>query len=911
MKILFSFLFLISSYLVSAQCDAVTGLTATSITASGATISFTTPSVSLYFVVVYTDGVTTYRQNVNDPGAPYPHLVTAPIGSLAQETEYDYYVVRYCSVDDSSTTSTLSFTTLEGQCDSVSNVIVTTTSSTATVTSSEAAYGTSYIIKYVKQGYTDTASKTGATADFSLTGLKSGSTYYYYIRTYCGGDSAQNTTKTFLTKNSPNYTPQTGYGAQFERILARKMAGYPAVNGEPSVTVDGKNDYPSIVQDTTNAEVYHFNPKTQTYFKSNIDVVDNIAALKAHKLTPRRIFVKDSIRGGNFTLREIPDITEDGGIYFNADSIGADWYWVREIAQTGGYLFEWWGLQNDSTIDQSSVIQTAINYTINAKGNEIRFSKPGTYLCGDIIIRGNKLSITGPNGWSVGEPADQLAVTLKRNTDDTVIFRLRGARGLLIEGIQFNGNLSNDENGIGIAIKSDSVFTSSGILIQKCKFFEFKTAILASDDSGWRIYFSTIRNNWVGISRMRDGEIANCNFSANANNAIYLNNGQTRINLCFFEFTGNGGDGGVAAINIDGNSDRIQVTGCTFDRNQTFDIYVHATEENTPENIQIVGNHFKRTGWYDSIAPGDMTCIMVRAAKGINIVGNQTWSAGYGAAGIEGVYAPMYFAKFENTHDIVVKSNNYHSLKIKVDLQNINQFVWIESAVANEWYLRRAVFGNTTYDPWLAKYNNFPDYIGYDSAILASGTVGSLAVAQWAYADNDALGWNTIYVRLTADADPNDYGVDSGLYAYFDHRGVTFDLDCYDIETDDSRDKTPNAYIDLPASGGTESFYMWTRSRTDASRADAYTLVISGRQRTSNVMATFEIPIMIRRSGAAVVATATIGDIQSPLAGFTIGETSADDLTITARPDVIGTRMRITLTNNSANIIDFSAFLKW
>lgn len=387
MKILFSFLLFLSSYVVSAQCDPISGVTATSITATSALITGTTPSVSLYFVIVYTDGVTTYRQNINDPGAPYPHLFSGPLNSLTPETEYDYYVVRYCSVDDSSSTATQSFTTLEGQCDSVSNAVVTTTSSTATVASSEAAYGTSYIIKYVKQGYTDTASKTGATADFSLTGLKSGSTYYYYIRTYCGTDSAQNTVKTFLTKNSPNYTPQTGYGAQFERTVSRKMAGYPAVNGEPSVIVDGKNDYPSMIQDTTNAEVYHFNPKTQTYFKTSIDVVDDITALKAHKLTPRRIFVKDSLRGGNFTLTYLPGQTADAGVYYAADSIGADYFWVREETQADKVNVLWFGADNTGATNTTAAFDAARDFLKdNRRGGEI-FVPAGTYQVSKIVLK--------------------------------------------------------------------------------------------------------------------------------------------------------------------------------------------------------------------------------------------------------------------------------------------------------------------------------------------------------------------------------------------------------------------------------------------------------------------------------------------------------------------------------------------
>jgi hypothetical protein len=43
--------------------------------------------------------------------------------------------------------------------------------------------------------------------------------------------------------------------------------------------------------------------------------------------------------------------------------------------------------------------------------------------------------------------------------------------------------------------------------------------------------------------------------------------------------------------------------------------------------------------------------------------------------------------------------------------------------------------------------------------LMVKGTVGSLSTGEWSYADNDSLGYNTIYVRLTGGtADPDDKG---------------------------------------------------------------------------------------------------------------------------------------------------------
>lgn len=42
-----------------------------------------------------------------------------------------------------------------------------------------------------------------------------------------------------------------------------------------------------------------------------------------------------------------------------------------------------------------------------------------------------------------------------------------------------------------------------------------------------------------------------------------------------------------------------------------------------------------------------------------------------------------------------------------------------------------------------------------DSAMTADGTLGSLNAGEWAWGDNDSLGFSTLYVRLSDDADPD------------------------------------------------------------------------------------------------------------------------------------------------------------
>ena len=66
----------------------------------------------------------------------------------------------------------------------------------------------------------------------------------------------------------------------------------------------------------------------------------------------------------------------------------------------------------------------------------------------------------------------------------------------------------------------------------------------------------------------------------------------------------------------------------------------------------------------------------------------------------------------------------------------------------NEYYLKVASYGA---DPGLDK----PFRVLENSIDISEATVGSLTAPSWDYGDNDSLGYNTIYVRLTDGADPD------------------------------------------------------------------------------------------------------------------------------------------------------------
>lgn len=73
---------------------------------------------------------------------------------------------------------------------------------------------------------------------------------------------------------------------------------------------------------------------------------------------------------------------------------------------------------------------------------------------------------------------------------------------------------------------------------------------------------------------------------------------------------------------------------------------------------------------------------------------------------------------------------------------------------SNEYYLRTAANGN----PGIGSAVQSVQFNGVDAT--GPGTAGSLSAGQWAQDDNDTLGYETIYVRLADNDDPDNKALD-------------------------------------------------------------------------------------------------------------------------------------------------------
>ena len=107
-----------------------------------------------------------------------------------------------------------------------------------------------------------------------------------------------------------------------------------------------------------------------------------------------------------------------------------------------------------------------------------------------------------------------------------------------------------------------------------------------------------------------------------------------------------------------------------------------------------------------------------------------------------------------NTYIVANKTTNTFELESNDARTSIvnSTYKWTASGSGtDEYYVELAAGG----DPSMSS-SIITTY--QDDNRMVAGTAGSLAAGEWDYADNDTLGYSTIYVRLTGGEDPDDKG---------------------------------------------------------------------------------------------------------------------------------------------------------
>lgn len=182
-------------------CGAPSGLTASSITTTSATVGWTAVSGASSYNVDYKLSSASAWTNA----ATSTTATSVGLTGLTSGSTYDYRVRSNCSGDSSSAYTSAQFTTTStSSCTVPSGLTSSVTTTGATVSWSAASGATSYDADYklnTSSAWTNAATATTATS-VTLSGLTSATLYDWRVRTNCSAGSSSYTTAQFTTSST-------------------------------------------------------------------------------------------------------------------------------------------------------------------------------------------------------------------------------------------------------------------------------------------------------------------------------------------------------------------------------------------------------------------------------------------------------------------------------------------------------------------------------------------------------------------------------------------------------------------------------------------------------------------------------------------------------------------------------------
>ncbi len=221
----------------STTCAVTTGLVASSITSTSATLGWTTAGGATSYNVRYKKTAdTTWTSTTSTTNS-------LAISGLVASTSYDFQVQTVCTSGTVAYSATTSFTTSAVvTCGTASGLAASAiASTTATLGWTAVSGASSYNIQYRKSGTTAWTSTTSTTNSKAISGLTASTLYEFQVQTVCtGGNSTFTASATFTTLaatttcNAPTGLATTGITSTGATL------SWTAVTGAASYGVDYK-----------------------------------------------------------------------------------------------------------------------------------------------------------------------------------------------------------------------------------------------------------------------------------------------------------------------------------------------------------------------------------------------------------------------------------------------------------------------------------------------------------------------------------------------------------------------------------------------------------------------------------------------------------------------------------------------
>jgi len=466
------------------------------------------------------------------------------------------------------------------------------------------------------------------------------------------------------------------------------------------------------------------------------------------------------------------------------------------------------GAVGDGVTDDSAAIQAADYYLYKTFGGGNLIFPVGDYLIRNSIFKRSCVNWIGET--SAGYfAASYRAVRIIRHTSLATMIYHAGSL-YEIRNIEFEGN-SGDASvtatqifalpPAGTALPADDPLrpgittyqNGSGLWLDQCTLSNCWYAITDNSNFGAvNMRGCTVRQFLIGVvntsdSRYIDNIFVGCTFAGMSQNV-----GGIHITGNLFEFNRQNDDEAAYGIFIQNNASEIQIDNNRFDRNAGQDIYITSGTKR-PHTISINGNHFMRAAWGTDVTV--RTSLYIANADNVVINGNIFYAASSFPSTVQGLISPRAAIAHSGCTALVITSNSYNRLAREISLTDnavspgiFNMWPnWVQSGSGTgEWYLTST--HDADLNPWIGE----PSYVVNEGALMTAGTAGSLSAGQWDWADNDSLGFSTVYARITGDTDP---GL-GDIVAYYDADPVISQLNSTSFSTR-STDYQDDEWVDV------------------------------------------------------------------------------------------------------------------
>lgn len=592
---------------------------------------------------------------------------------------------------------------------------------------------------------------------------------------------------------------------------------------------------------------------------------------------------------GDFSALIAADTQE--GIYIKADGVDASvGAWVRDYH--GWINVRWFGAVADGLTLDSTACQCASDVAA-LLGGKYLFAPAGSYVV-NFSLDSNCGLIGEGSGQYDATPADAItrfirapgaarAIALKQDSQRHYLarFRVDGAGGRAANSGDCIVGRGNDYGIVDDVTCIDGRYGFDGH---------------GSDPAGVFFFInSTMRGCRSGMRGFRDSTLLNVTISGNYETGWYNNHGNNTALGCYIEWNRdqanltNGVPNSAHGIYCDSNSTETVIDSCKFDRNAGNDIFLASGAQ----CVTIGANQYRGSGWGGNLSKTQRVPIFCSGAVDqLSIADGQAVEfRNHGPSSIKGPYTPLGFAVLSSSKRVNIGMVN-GTFGSTLDTNSASlDLIWKASAVVGEWYL--ALDSQATVVSPIVQ----PDAMSIGGTLLTAGTIGSLAAGQWAWGNNDALGYSTVYVRSSGTADPNGL---SDVIAGYDVP-VNSDAAVVDYQTPRHRDR---AVVTIPAAT-TTAVKLRSRRRMSATGRDRFKLILSGFQTTSAAHGEYIFPFLIRRDSGSSAITVVQGNVQAMVTAastFTMGWATAatDDILVTVTSVPGGGEFTVSINNTDA-----------